>query len=93
MKATGIVRKIDNLGRFVIPKETRRILQVDTGDTLEIFVEEDAIILQKYTSHGTCPITGEISARNVNLAGGKLTLSPEGVKQLLAELEQYKVTI
>ncbi|MFF2242149.1 AbrB/MazE/SpoVT family DNA-binding domain-containing protein [Bacillus thuringiensis] len=92
MKATGIVRKIDNLGRVVIPKETRRILQVNTGDTLEIFVEGDAIILQKYISHGTCPITREISARNVKLAGGKLTLSPEGVKQLLAELEQNKVT-
>ncbi|MDH8707339.1 transcriptional pleiotropic regulator of transition state genes [Stenotrophomonas sp. 1198] len=65
---------------------------MDTRDTLEIFVEENVIILQKYTSHGTCPITGEISARNVKLAGGKLPLSPEGVKQLLAELEQYKVT-
>ncbi|QWH64182.1 AbrB family transcriptional regulator (plasmid) [Bacillus mycoides] len=81
MKATGIVRKVDTLGRIVIPKETRKILRVD------------AIILQKYTSHGTCPITGEISARNVKLAGGRLTLSPEGVKQLLAELEQYKVTV
>ncbi|MDT3494629.1 AbrB/MazE/SpoVT family DNA-binding domain-containing protein [Bacillus toyonensis] len=93
MKATGIVRKVDKLGRIVIPKETRKISQVDTGDALEIFVEEDAIILQKYTSHGTCPITGEISARHVKLADGKLTLSPEGVKQLLAELEQYKVTV
>ncbi|MED3539370.1 AbrB/MazE/SpoVT family DNA-binding domain-containing protein [Bacillus toyonensis] len=93
MRATGIVRKIDSLGRIVIPKETRRILQVDSRDALEIFVEEDAIILKKYTSHGTCPITGEISARNVKLAGGKLTLSPEGVTQLLAELEQYKVTV
>ncbi|QWH64208.1 AbrB/MazE/SpoVT family DNA-binding domain-containing protein (plasmid) [Bacillus mycoides] len=93
MRATGIVRKIDNLGRVVIPKETRRTLQVNTGDAIETFVEEDAIILQKYTSHGTCPITGEISTRNVKLAGGKLTLSPEGVKQLLAELEQYKVTV
>ena len=36
MKATGIVRKMDNLGRIVIPKETRRNLQVDSGDVLEI---------------------------------------------------------
>ncbi|HDR3895377.1 MULTISPECIES: AbrB/MazE/SpoVT family DNA-binding domain-containing protein [Bacillus] len=93
MKATGIVRKVDNLGRIVIPKETRKILQVETSDALEFFVEEDAIVLQKYTSHGTCPITGEISSRNVKLVGGKLTLSPEGVKQLLVELEQYKVTV
>lgn len=93
MKATGIVRKMDNLGRIVIPKETRRNLQVDSGDVLEIFVEEDAIILQKYQSYGTCPITGEISPQNIKLADGKLTLSPEGAKQLLAELEQYKVTV
>ena len=53
MRGTGIVRKVDNLGRIVIPKEIRQILQVDSGYALEIFVEEDAIILQKYTSHGT----------------------------------------
>ncbi|AHA69992.1 MULTISPECIES: AbrB/MazE/SpoVT family DNA-binding domain-containing protein [Bacillus] len=93
MKATGIVRKMDNLGRIVIPKETRRNLQVDSGDVLEIFVEEDAIILQKYQSYGTCPITGEISPQNIKLADGKLTLSPEGAKQLMEELEQYKVTV
>ncbi|KXY27448.1 AbrB/MazE/SpoVT family DNA-binding domain-containing protein [Bacillus sp. FSL K6-0067] len=93
MKATGIVRKMDNLGRIVIPKETRRILQVDSGDALEIFVEENAIILQKYQSDGTCPITGEISPQNIKLADGKLTLSPEGAKQLMEELEQYKVTV
>ncbi len=93
MKATSIVRKVDNLGRIVIPKETRKTLQVETSDALEFFVEEDVIVLQKYTPHGTCPITGEISSRNVKLVGGKLTLSPEGLKQLLAELEQYKVTV
>ncbi|PES30615.1 AbrB/MazE/SpoVT family DNA-binding domain-containing protein [Bacillus cereus] len=93
MKTTSIVRKIDNLGRIVIPKETRNTLQVDTGDALEFFVEEDTIILQKYTPHDTCTITGEISARNVKLVGGKLTLSPDGAKQLLAELEQYKVMV
>ena len=93
MKATGIVRKMDNLGRIVIPKETRRNLQVDSGDVLEIFVEEDAIILQKYQSYGTCPITGEISPQNIKLADGKLTLSPGGAKQLMEELEQYKVTV
>lgn len=93
MKATGIVRKMDNLGRIVIPKETRRILQVDSGDMLEIFVEENAIILQKYQSYGTCPITGEISPQNIKLADGKLTLSPEGARQLMEELEQYKITV
>ncbi|MED1211777.1 AbrB family transcriptional regulator, partial [Bacillus paranthracis] len=46
-----------------------KTLQVETSDALEFFVEEDAIVLQKYTPHGTCPITGEISSRNVKLVG------------------------
>ncbi|MEJ9268778.1 AbrB/MazE/SpoVT family DNA-binding domain-containing protein, partial [Bacillus thuringiensis] len=45
------------MGRIVIPKETRKNSQVDTVDALEIFVEKDSFILQKYTAYGTCPIT------------------------------------
>lgn len=48
MKATGIVRKVDELGRVVIPKETRQILSVKEGDSLEIFKDEKEIILKKY---------------------------------------------
>jgi transcriptional pleiotropic regulator of transition state genes len=48
MKATGIVRKIDELGRFVIPKEIRRVKEIEPDDALEIFVSEDKIILKKY---------------------------------------------
>ncbi len=61
MKATGIVRKMDELGRVVIPKETRRTLNIHEKEPLEIFIEGETIILQKYQSYGTCPITGEIS--------------------------------
>lgn len=93
MKATGIVRKIDELGRIVIPRETRRTLNIHEKEPLEIFVEGETIILQKYQSYGTCPITGEISSHNIKLADGKLMLSPEGAKQLMEELEQYKVTV
>lgn len=49
MKATGVVRRIDNLGRIVIPKEIRKCLRTDCGDSLEIFVEDDSIILKKYS--------------------------------------------
>ena len=49
MKATGIVRKIDELGRVVIPKETRRLLFINEGDSLEIFKDENEIILRKYS--------------------------------------------
>ena len=48
MKSTGIVRAIDELGRVVVPKELRRTMNIDTGDTMEIFTSEDKIILRKY---------------------------------------------
>ena len=53
MKATGIVRRIDDLGRVVIPKEIRRTLRIREGDPLEIFTDrEGEIILQKYSPIG-----------------------------------------
>lgn len=48
MKATGIVRKIDELGRIVIPKEMRRVMQIESNDPVEIFVSDNQIILAKY---------------------------------------------
>ena len=48
MKATGIVRRIDDLGRVVIPKEIRRNLGIHEGDPLEIFLHEDCVCFKKY---------------------------------------------
>ena len=48
MKATGIVRPIDELGRVVIPKELRKVFQIKNKDAMEIFVDQDMIILKKY---------------------------------------------
>ena len=48
MKATGIVRRIDDLGRVVIPREIRRTMRLHYGDPLEIFVEDDVVIFRKY---------------------------------------------
>lgn len=48
MKATGIVRKIDALGRVVIPKELRDKMYIEDGDPLEIYVENDAVIIKKF---------------------------------------------
>jgi AbrB family looped-hinge helix DNA binding protein len=47
MKSTGIVRKVDELGRVVIPKETRELLSIDESNSLEIFEDENEIILKK----------------------------------------------
>ena len=50
MKATGIVRRIDDLGRVVIPKEIRRTASIREGDPLEIFLDEDgAVVFKKYS--------------------------------------------
>ena len=50
MKSTGIVRKVDELGRIVLPIELRRMLDIAERDELEIYMENDRIILQKYES-------------------------------------------
>lgn len=63
MKATGVVRRIDDLGRIVIPKEIRKTLRIKEGDPLEIFTDKDGeIILKKYS-----PI-GELSEFAINYA-------------------------
>ncbi len=49
MKSTGIVRRIDLLGRIVVPRETRQNLYIDSGDPIEFFYDEDSIYLKKYT--------------------------------------------
>ncbi|WP_431785877.1 stage V sporulation T C-terminal domain-containing protein [Paenibacillus lactis] len=48
-KSTGIVRRVDDLGRIVIPKEIRRIFKVREGDPMEIFVSEEGILIKKYS--------------------------------------------
>lgn len=48
MKTTGILRRIDDLGRIVIPKEIRKRLKIQCGDSLDIFVDENSIILSKF---------------------------------------------
>lgn len=48
MKSTGIVRKVDNLGRIVLPVELRRTLDIDIHSDVEIYVEGDQVILKKY---------------------------------------------
>ena len=48
MKATGIVRRVDDLGRIVIPKEIRRTLRLHEGVPMEIFTDGERIVLQKY---------------------------------------------
>ena len=53
MKNTGVIRKIDELGRIVIPKEIRKNLNIRNGEDVQIYIEEDKIILKKYQKMGS----------------------------------------
>ncbi len=57
MKSTGIVRKVDELGRIVLPIELRRTLNIDIKDSIEIYVDNSSIVLKKYEP--TCLFCGE----------------------------------
>jgi transcriptional pleiotropic regulator of transition state genes len=67
MKATGIVRKVDELGRIVLPKELRDTLDIDIKDPIEIFTENDTIILRKYQP--ACGYADQIKRIRNNIAG------------------------
>ena len=70
MKSTGIVRKVDELGRVVIPIELRRNLDIEVKDALEIFVDGEHIILKKYAP--ACIFCGQakdvVSFKGKNIA-------------------------
>jgi AbrB family transcriptional regulator, transcriptional pleiotropic regulator of transition state genes len=86
MKSTGIVRKVDELGRVVIPVELRKVLNIKEKDPIEIFVDGYQIILKKYTPYNECIITGEITLQNKEYVKG-LVLSPRGAEILKQEIE------
>lgn len=67
MRSTGIVRKVDELGRVVLPIELRRSFNIDIKDSLEIYVEGDQIILKKYAP--SCIFCG--NASDVEIYKGK----------------------
>lgn len=67
MKSTGIVRKVDELGRIVLPAELRRTLDISEKDQMEIFVDGNSIVLRKYAP--TCVFCD--SAREISLFQGK----------------------
>jgi transcriptional pleiotropic regulator of transition state genes len=77
MKSTAITRKVDELGRIVIPKELRRNLRIEEKDPLEIFVEGEMIILKKYEP--ACIFCGQ--AKGVKNLKGK-NVCPECIKEI-----------
>lgn len=88
MRSLGIVRKVDQLGRIVIPKELRGTLHLKTGSPMEIFVDGDKIILRKFSINKACIVTGEITPDNQVYSNG-MYLSPKGAKIVLEEIAKY----
>ncbi len=78
MKSTGIVRKVDELGRVVIPIELRRTLDIAEKDALEIYVDEEHIILKKYEP--ACIFCG--NARDISNYKGK-NICPNCIRELM----------
>lgn len=85
MKATGIVRRIDDLGRVVIPREIRRTLHIKEGDPLEIFTGEGGVIFRKYNP--TCDVKGFLDGlKEVLLEDCDMKRKPEMMEKV-KELE------
>ena len=82
MKSLGIVRKVDELGRIVLPKELRTKFDIAERDALEIYTEDDKIILKKYEP--SCTFCGD--AKDVFPFKGR-NVCPSCVKELLSYKE------
>ena len=90
MKATGIVRRIDDLGRIVIPKEIRRTLRIRESDPLEIFTDrEGEIILKKYSPIGEMSTFAKQYAESLAQASGHGALIADR-DQFIAAAGGYK---
>ncbi|KAA0742045.1 AbrB/MazE/SpoVT family DNA-binding domain-containing protein [Bacillus sp. AY3-1] len=86
MKNTGVARKVNELGRVVIPVELRRTLGIAEGTALDFHVDGENIVLRKHEK--SCFVTGEVSESNMELLGGRMFLSKEGASELLYLLEK-----
>ncbi|MGH0585635.1 AbrB/MazE/SpoVT family DNA-binding domain-containing protein [Bacillus mycoides] len=86
MKNTGVARKVDELGRVVIPVELRKTLGIAEGTALDFHVDGENIVLRKHEK--SCFVTGEVSESNMELLGGRMFLSKKGASELLNALEK-----
>ena len=92
MKATGIVRRIDDLGRVVIPKEIRRTLRIREGDPLEIFTDrEGEIILQKYSPIGELNEFAKQYVDAISKATGQVIAVSGGRKDIVSKAVHHEL--
>ena len=82
MKATGVVRRVDEIGRLVIPKEIRKVYGIEHGTPMEFFIDNENIIIRKYQSNRTCFECGEVKEE---LLGTKVLLCRSCATKLLQQ--------
>nr|WP_280166621.1 AbrB family transcriptional regulator [Priestia aryabhattai]MDH3129761.1 AbrB family transcriptional regulator [Priestia aryabhattai] len=92
MRGLSILRKIDAVGRIVIPIELRKVLDKGKDDSVEILLEEDHIEIKKYKECNKCVITGEITTENRKYANN-LVLSLSGAEILYKEIKDKKKSL
>lgn len=102
MKNSGITRRIDELGRIVIPKEIRRMLSIRDGENLEIIIEDDKIVLKKYNYIQNITILGtklidiytSISSNNILITDREKVVACSCNKDLLnKKLDSYLINL
>lgn len=91
MKGLSTLRKIDALGRIVLPIELRKGMDIAQGDSVEILLEDDHIEIKKYEEYNKCVITGKITPQNRRYANN-MVLSPLGAKILFNEIKDKQKT-
>ena len=100
MKATGIVRRLDDLGRLVIPKEIRKQYLLKEGDSIEIFIDNDRIVLEKYNTLSTkeedilkiCETLQEIYKTKVYFVHHSILNENKGNQRFIDKCNVYRVT-
>lgn len=99
MKATGIVRRIDDLGRIVIPKEIRRTMRIREGDPLEIFTDRDGeVIFKKYSPIGEigtfageyCEVLSKVAGGGMVIADRDMIIAVSGAPK--KELQEHRLS-
>lgn len=92
MKATGVVRPVDNLGRVCLPKEIRRTLHISPGDPVEFYVDENSIIIRRYDTFGDMQQLLDNVERSIQLSdtlipGSKISKLLDKVKEMRSILK------
>lgn len=91
MKATGIVRKVDDLGRVVVPKELRRTFGISIGDPMEFYVEDDAIVLKKFDT--AADLEQMLDRLESSLTAKEDLVVPEQLNALLDKVKEMRAIV